>query len=133
MKIKDDQIESVWAGMRERRLERRLRKWHREYSLSPDMCNWLTWEEYKKMRLKFNKRVFTWEEISAYKEKLRACACQYDKSQQCPDKNNNVEYFNICKRDCRFFPKTCPNCNEVLEQGDSCNLCGWTEHEQEGE
>ncbi|KKN18009.1 hypothetical protein LCGC14_0960130 [marine sediment metagenome] len=136
-KIKDEQIESVWAEMRERRIRRKLRKterkWSKEYLLSPDLRKWLEWKEYEGMRREFNKSIFTWEEISAYKEKLRSCACQYDESQQCPNMNNNVEYFDICKKDCIFFPKTCPNCNEVLGEEVLCNLCGWTEQEQEEE
>ncbi len=133
----DEQNESVWAGMRERKEKRRLRKtktkWYNEYILSPDMVKWLKWKEYESMRRELNKSLFTWEEVVAYKERLRACACQYDESQQCPNKNDNVEYIDICKRGCIFFPKTCPNCNEILEQDYHCNLCGWTEHEQEEE
>lgn len=116
--------------MRERKLKRKSRKtrekWRTEYFSLPDMNKWLTWEEYEGMRKKFNKKIFTWEELVKYKEtnKKMLKLCKYDKREVCQ--------YDSCYEGCEIYFKKhigfygkCPNCNTVLEEENRCILCEW--------
>ena len=106
---------------KERKVRKSEEKWQRDYFSLP-LHRWLTWEEYLSMRRKFNKKSYTWEEVMSYKETLKVC--EYDENIKC--------HYDSCHEGCRIFYKKhvgffgkCPECNEVLEEKNHCNLCGW--------
>ncbi|KKL59126.1 hypothetical protein LCGC14_2218460 [marine sediment metagenome] len=132
----------VRINYRIKKLERRLRKieteWHNDYVSSPDMVKWLEGEEYLDMRKEFNKSIFTWEEVKAYKKKklIKRKMCEYNESLECPIKINSSQYYVECRMGCIIFdrhPEKCPNCNVELSEKNHCTLCGWTAHVQQEE